>query len=171
MLISEAWAQAAGGAGGLAGAGGLGGLLQGPLPMLVMLGLVFYFLLIRPQSQKQKKHKELIKGLRRGDRVLTQSGIFATVAKVISDTELQVEIAEGVRVRLLKSSVSEVLAKTQPLSKEKPTDAKSSGAAESEDAEAEDKEQEKEPANDQPAASPPAPQGLIGVLSKLFLGK
>ena len=162
MFISEAWAQAASGAGA---SGGLESLLQGPLPMLVMLGLVFYFLLIRPQQTKAKKHREMVKALRRGDRVLTQGGMFGTVAKVISDTELQVEIADGVRVRLLRSSVSEVLAKTEPLSKDKVKDAKASDEGEEADA---DQEKEKAPANDQQVAAPPAPQSL---LSRLFGSK
>lgn len=165
MLISEAWAQAAGGGGG---AGGLESLLQGPLPMFVMVGVVIYFLMIRPQQTKAKRHREMVKGLRRGDRILMQGGMFGTVAKVISDTELQVEIAEGVRVRLLKSSVTEVLAKTEPLSKDKAKDAK----AEAEEGEAATQEEkETEPANDQQVAAPPAPQGLAGALAKLFGGK
>ena len=169
MFISEAWAQAASGAGA---SGGLESLLQGPLPMLVMLGLVFYFLLIRPQQTKARKHREMVKALRRGDRVLTQGGMFGTVAKVISDTELQVEIADGVRVRMLRTSITEVLAKTEPLSKDKAKDAKPSDDAGDVDVAGEEKE--KEPANDQQvAASPaqPAPQGLAGALAKLFGGK
>jgi preprotein translocase subunit YajC len=171
MFINEAWAQAAGGSGGAGGAGGLDGLLQGPLPMLVMLGLVFYFFLIRPQGQKQKKHRELLKSMRRGDRVLMSGGMFATVAKIISDTEVQVEIAEGVRVRILKSSVTEVLAKTEPLSKEKKEAKGESAEAESgESSAAEDNETEA--ANDQPRIAPPAaPQGIAGALAKLFGGK
>ncbi len=160
MLISEAWAQAAGGAGG----GGGFESLQNFLP-LILIGVVFYFMMIRPQSQKQKRHRELLKSLRRGDRVLTQGGIFATVAKVISDTELQVEIADGVRVRMLKSSVTEVLAKTEPLSKEKPKDAKEADEGTGDDNEIE------AAANDQQPAAPPAPQGIAGVLGKLFGGK
>ena len=165
MFISEAWAQAAGGAGG----GGLDSLLSGPLPMFAMVGLVIYFLMIRPQSQKAKRHRELLKSLRRGDRIVTQSGMFATVAKVISDTELQVEIADGVRVRLLKSAVTEVLAKTEPLSKDKP---KASGSGEAED-EAATEDEKETAANDQPVAAPPAPapQGIAGVLAKLFGGR
>ncbi len=156
MLISEAWAQSAGGA-----AGGLGGLEQF-LP-LILIFVVFYFLMIRPQQQKAKKHKELIKNLRRGDRVLTNSGMFGTVAKVINEGELQVEIAEGVRVRLLRSSVTEVLAKTEPLSKEKKEgDTASSDSSSDTDA---------SEADYVPPPAPPAPQGIAGVLSKLLGGK
>ena len=109
MLVSPAFAQT-GGASGL-----FGGLdqLQQFLP-LVLIFVVFYFLLIRPQSQKAKKHREMVAALRRGDRVLTQGGIFGTVVKVINEAEVQVEVAEGVRVRVARSAVSEVLAKTEP---------------------------------------------------------
>lgn len=157
MLISEAWAQSAGGA-----AGGLGGLEQF-LP-LVLIFVVFYFLMIRPQQQKAKKHKELIKNLRRGDRVLTSSGIFGTVAKVINDGELQVEIAEGTRIRLLRSSVTEVLAKTEPLSKEKKEGDAASSDSDSSDADASESEAA-------PPSAPPAPQGIAGLLSKFLGGK
>jgi preprotein translocase subunit YajC len=157
MLISEAWAQSAGGA-----AGGMGGLEQF-LP-LILIFVVFYFLMIRPQQQKAKKHKELIKNLRRGDRVLTSSGIFGTVAKVINDSELQVEIAEGTRIRLLRSSVTEVLAKTEPLSKEKKEGDTASAGSDSSDADTSESEAAPPPA-------PPAPQGIVGVLSKLLGGK
>lgn len=109
MFISEAYAQAAG-----ASAGGLESLQQF-LP-LVLIFVVFYFLLLRPQQKKMKAHRELVSQLRRGDRVLTQGGIIGQINKVISEQEVSVEIAEGVRVRMLRSAVSEVLAKTEPVS-------------------------------------------------------
>ena len=81
---------------------------------LILIFVVFWFLLIRPQQKKMKQHREMITAIRRGDRVLTGGGIIGTVSKVLNDTELQVEIAEGVRVKVLRSTVSEVLAKTEP---------------------------------------------------------
>jgi preprotein translocase subunit YajC len=155
MLISEAWAQSAGGAGGAAGG------LEQFLP-LILIFVVFYFLMIRPQQQKAKKHKEMVKNLRRGDRVLTQGGIFATVVKVINDAEAQVEIAEGVRVRLLRSSVTEVLAKTEPVAKDKAKEGDSASA------DADDAANDAESA---PPSAPPAPQGIVGLLSKFLGGK
>jgi len=124
MFISEALAQTAG--------GGASDSLVSFLP-LVAIVVVFYFMLFRPQQQKAKKHRELLAGIRRGDRVVTAGSIIGTVNKVLSDTELQVEIAEGVRVRLLRGTVTEILAKTEP--------AKDKGgkAAEAEEAEIEDK--------------------------------
>jgi preprotein translocase subunit YajC len=120
MFISEALAQTAGGTSTDS--------LVSFLP-LVAIVVVFYFMLFRPQQQKAKKHRELLAGIRRGDRVVTAGGILGTVNKVLSDTELQVEIADGVRVRLLRGTVTEILAKTEPA----PGKAKSAEPAEAED--------------------------------------
>jgi preprotein translocase subunit YajC len=106
MLISTAYAQATPGA-------GAGFDLVSLLP-LVLIFVVFYFLLIRPQQKKVKEHRAMVQALRRGDRVVTSGGVIGHVTKVLSDTELQVEIAEGVRVRVVRSAVSEVLSKTAP---------------------------------------------------------
>ena len=106
MFVSTAYAQAADGAGGAAG-------LMSFLP-LVLIFVVFYFLLIRPQQKKLKEHKGMLEALRRGDRVVTGGGIIGTIVKINADDELVVEIAEGVRVRVLRSTVNMVLAKTEP---------------------------------------------------------
>jgi preprotein translocase subunit YajC len=109
MFVSEALAQTPGG-----GMGGLEGIIGNPVTLMVVLFGVFYFFLIRPQQQKAKKHREVLAALRRGDRVVTAGGMIGTISKVINDRELQVEIAEGVRVRVLRGMVSEVLARTEP---------------------------------------------------------
>jgi len=153
MFISEAWAQAAGGGGGAAAG------IQQFLPFLLII-VVFYFLLIRPQQAKAKRHKELIKNLRRGDRVVTTGGILATVSKVINDGEVQVEISEGVRVRILRNAVTEVLAKTEPVSAKEGDEAASTDAANDSSAEA--------PA---PETKPAPPQGIAGLLSRFLGGK
>ena len=116
MFISEAFAQATDSApGGLGGGlGGLGGLAQ--FAPLVLIFVVFYFLLIRPQQKKMKQHREMVSQLKRGDRVVTSGGIVGTVTKVVSDTEVQVEIAENVRVRVIRSSITDIVAKTEPAS-------------------------------------------------------
>jgi preprotein translocase subunit YajC len=77
--------------------------------------VVFYFFLIRPQQQKAKEHKTMLSALRRGDRVVTGGGIIGTIAKVVSDEEVLVEIAEGLRVRVLRSTITGVTAKTEPV--------------------------------------------------------
>ncbi|HXV22845.1 MAG TPA: preprotein translocase subunit YajC [Alphaproteobacteria bacterium] len=121
MFVSPAYAQAAGG-------GPAGFDLFSLLP-LVLIFVVFWFLLIRPQQKKMKQHREMIAAIRRGDRVLTAGGIIGAVTKVLGDSELQVEIAEGVRVKVARSTISEVLAKTEPAR---------GGAAEDEEEEAEE---------------------------------
>src|SRR5215813_8346796 len=100
MLISQAWAQA-GGAGG-------GDLLVQLFP-LILIFVVFYFLLIRPQQAKMKAQREMLSGVKRGDRIVTGGGIIGLVTKVISDNELQVELAEGVRVRVLKQTITDII--------------------------------------------------------------
>lgn len=111
MLISTAYAQAAGAAPG-------GFDLISMLP-LVLIFIVFYFLLIRPQQKKVKEHRAMVAALRRGDRVVTSGGLIGLVTKVLNDNEIQVEIAEGVRVRLVRTAVNEVLSKTAPASSRK----------------------------------------------------
>ena len=109
MFISQAYAQAADQA-----AGGLAGMEQF-LP-LVLIFVVFYFLLLRPQQKKIKEHKALVSQLRRGDRVVTQGGFIGVISKVVSDGEVLVEIADGVKVRVVRSAIAEVIAKTEPVS-------------------------------------------------------
>jgi preprotein translocase subunit YajC len=101
MLISEAWAQG--------GAGGSDFLVQ--LFPLILIFVVFYFLLIRPQQSKARAHREMLAGVKRGDRVVTGGGIIGLVTKVISDNEIQVELAEGVRVRIIKGTVTDIVAR------------------------------------------------------------
>lgn len=104
MLISPAYAQAAG--------GGESGLIAF-LP-IVLIFVVFYFLLIRPQQKKMKNHKAMVAAVRRGDKVVTGGGLLGTVTKVVSDGEVQVELSEGVKVRVVKGTISEVLNKGEP---------------------------------------------------------
>jgi preprotein translocase subunit YajC len=106
MLISTAYAQTAGGDGG-------SGMLIQLLP-LVLIFVVFYFLIIRPQQKKAKDHKSMIDSLRRGDRIVTTGGIIGTVTKVTGDREIGLEIADGVRVRAMRGMIAEVMAKTEP---------------------------------------------------------
>ena len=105
-FISPAYAQAAGGAGGASG-------LEAMFP-LILIFVVFYFLLIRPQQKKAKEHKAMLEAVRRGDKVVTGGGILGTVTKVSDDQEITVEIADGVKVKVQRSLISAVLAKTEP---------------------------------------------------------
>ena len=89
-----------------------GGLL---IPMLLML-LIFYFLLIRPQSQRAKQHRDRMNAVRRGDTVITSGGMVGRVLKV-SDTsdEIEVELADNLKVRVIKSTLMDVRAKGEPV--------------------------------------------------------
>jgi len=109
MLISAAYAQGT----GITGIFDNQGALIQFLP-LVLIFVVFYFLLIRPQQRKAKDHKTMRDALRRGDRVVTGGGIIGTVARVENPEEVTVDIADGVRVRVLRSTISSVLAKPDP---------------------------------------------------------
>jgi preprotein translocase subunit YajC len=105
MLISTAYAQ------------GTGLLDQSALIQflpLVLIFIVFYFLLIRPQQKKAKDQRAMLDALRRGDRVVTGGGILGTVSKVVSPEEVEVDIAAGVRVKVLRSTITSVLAKPDP---------------------------------------------------------
>jgi preprotein translocase subunit YajC len=105
MLISPAYAQAAGGSGDF--------LIQ-LMPILLMF-VIFYFLLLRPQQQRAKQHREMVANIRRGDTVVTSGGIIGKVTKVKDDGELEVEIAENTRVRVIKGTVAEVRIKGEPV--------------------------------------------------------
>jgi preprotein translocase subunit YajC len=81
---------------------------------LVLIFVVFYFLLIRPQQRKAKDQKAMLDALRRGDRVVTGGGIIGTVVRADSPEEVTVDIADGVRVRVVRSTITSVLAKPDP---------------------------------------------------------
>jgi preprotein translocase subunit YajC len=106
FLISPAYAQAA------AGGASTSTLLQ--MAPLALIFVVFYFFLIRPQQKKAKDTKAMLEAIRRGDRVVTGGGIVGIVAKVVSNDELLVDIAENTRVRVVRGTIVNVLAKTTP---------------------------------------------------------
>jgi preprotein translocase subunit YajC len=147
MFISQAYAQGTGG-GGL---GGLGGLEQ-ILP-LVLIFVVFYFLLIRPQQKKMREHRDMLGSVKRGDRVVTGGGIIGLVTKVVGDSELQVEIADGVRVRVAKSTISNILARNEAVKGSKDDDA------------------EEKPMLESKSAGGPVSAGGGGLLGSLFGGR
>ena len=105
-LISPAYAQALGGGGG--------GFDLVQLAPLALIFVVFYFLIIRPQQKKAKDHKAMIEAVRRGDKIVTSGGLIGTVAKVLNEREVAVEIADGVRVRVMRGMIAEVMARTEP---------------------------------------------------------
>jgi preprotein translocase subunit YajC len=107
MLITPAYAQ------GLLGGDSSNVMLQ--FMPLILIIVIMYFLVLRPQQQRAKQHQAMVKALRRGDTVVTNGGLVAKVTKVVDDDQIEVEIADGVRVRQMRSMVSEVRTKTEPV--------------------------------------------------------
>jgi preprotein translocase subunit YajC len=110
VFITPAYAQAA----GAPAAGDFIGMI---LPLVAIMG-VFYFLLIRPQQRKMKAHQEMLKKVGKGDTIITNGGFIGKVVKVVDDNELQVEIGENVKVRVLRSGIADVRAKGEPVASE-----------------------------------------------------
>jgi preprotein translocase subunit YajC len=105
MFISPAYAQTAGD----------GASLITSLIPFILIFAIMWFLLIRPQQKKMKEHRSMVEGLRRGDQIVTAGGLVGKVTKVKEDGEVEVEIAEGVRVRVIKQTISAVVSKTEPV--------------------------------------------------------
>lgn len=107
MLVTPAYAQAAGAA---------GPSLIAQLPFFIAIFAIFYFLLIRPQQKKLKQHTAMIEALRRGDQIVTAGGLVGKVTKVRDDGEVEVELAKDVNVRVVKHTIQTVRSKTEPAS-------------------------------------------------------
>lgn len=105
MFATPAFAQAAG------GAGAAGGLISF-VPILLIF-VIMYFLMIRPQQKKLKEHKAMVEALRRGDQVITAGGMIGKVTKV-ADSEVEIELAQNVKVRVVRNTISQVMSKTEP---------------------------------------------------------
>lgn len=110
MFITPAYAQAAG--------GGAGDLLTSIMPILLIIP-IFYFLIIRPQQKRVKSHQAMLNAVARNDTIVTSGGIIGKVTKVNDNGELDVEIAKGVKVKLVQSMVSEVRVKGEPAAAKK----------------------------------------------------
>ena len=107
MFITEAFAQTPGGAGG-------GDIIMSILPFLLIF-VIMYFLIIRPQRTQMKKREEMLKNVRRGDQVVTGGGFIGKVTKVFDNDELEIEIAEGVKVRSVRNLLADVRSKSEPV--------------------------------------------------------
>ena len=105
MFVTPAYAQSAAGGGDV--------FTSLVIPMLLIFGIM-YFLLIRPQQKKLKEHQNMVNNLRRGDQVVTAGGIVGKVTKVRDDAEVELEIAQGVNVRVVKHTIATVRSKTEP---------------------------------------------------------
>ena len=106
MLITPAFAQAA--------PGGGGDMLLQLLPFILIF-VIFYFLILRPQQRRMKQHQEMVKNVRRGDTVITSGGLVGKITKVVDDEQIEVEVADGVRVRQMRSMIADVRAKGEPV--------------------------------------------------------
>ena len=111
MLITPAFAQAAAG-------GDTNSMLMSLLPFALIF-VIMYFLILRPQQKRVKQHAEMVKNVRRGDTVVTSGGLVGKVTKVIDDGEAEVEIATGVKVRVVRSMISDVRVKGTPVADNK----------------------------------------------------
>jgi preprotein translocase subunit YajC len=107
MFITSAFAQA----GATPGVNDIFGMM---LPLLLIM-VVFYFLLIRPQQRKMRDHQQLVKNVRRGDSIVTSGGLVGKISKVVDDNEVLVDIADNVQVRMMKHAISEVRTKGEPV--------------------------------------------------------
>jgi preprotein translocase subunit YajC len=121
MFISTAVAQGSlGSLFGGGGAGGDGGMLMSLLPFILIF-VIMYFLILRPQQKRVKSHAEMVKNVRRGDTVVTNGGLVGKVTKVIDDDQIEIEIAEDVRIRHMRQMISDVRAKGEPVKDEAAT--------------------------------------------------
>ena len=109
MWVTPAYAQSLGGGGA--------GIVEMLLPF-VLIFVIMYFLILRPQRQQMKRREEMLKAIRRGDTVVTNGGIIGKVTKVVDDHEVELQIADGVQVRAMRSLVAEVRTKGEPVAGE-----------------------------------------------------
>jgi preprotein translocase subunit YajC len=106
MFITPAYAQAA-------AAGDTSSMLMSLLPFALIF-VIMYFLILKPQQRKVKEHSDLVKNIRRGDTVVTNGGLVGKVTKVVDDDQVEVEIADGVRIRQMRQMISGVRSKGEP---------------------------------------------------------
>jgi preprotein translocase subunit YajC len=105
MFFDPAYAQAPGGSLGMTSF----------LVPMVLVFIIMYFMILRPQRQQQKRREEMLKAIRRGDTVITNGGIIGKVTKVVDESEVELQIADGVKVRALRSLIADVRAKAEPV--------------------------------------------------------
>ena len=105
MFVTPAYAQAAGGAGGA-------GAIAQFIP-LILIFVIMYFLILRPQQKRMKDHRNMVSELKRGDQVVTQGGIIGKITDV-KDDEVTVEIAQGVKIRVVRATIAQVVTQPKP---------------------------------------------------------
>jgi preprotein translocase subunit YajC len=127
MLITPAFAQAAG------SAGDANSMMMSLLPFALIF-VIMYFLILRPQQKKVKEHAEMVKNVRRGDTIITSGGLVGKVTKVIDDDTVEFEVADGIRARQMRQMITGVRAKGEPLNDNTEGKAKSGKQAKAKDA-------------------------------------
>jgi preprotein translocase subunit YajC len=115
MFVTPAFAQAA--------APGAGDIFSGLLPILLIIP-IFYFLIIRPQQKRTKEHQRMLGSVSRGDTIVTSGGLIGKVIRVRDDNELEVELGENIKVRVLRTMLSDVRSKSTPANENEPAPAK-----------------------------------------------
>lgn len=86
----------------------------GQVVPLILILIIMYFFLIRPQQKKVKDHQKMVEALRRGDEIVTQGGLIGKITKVKDETEVEVEIAKDVKIRVVRPTIAQVRSKTEP---------------------------------------------------------
>jgi preprotein translocase subunit YajC len=109
LIISTVYAQL-----GLGGLGGANNMLVNFTPFILII-VIMYFLILRPQQKRVKSHAEMVKNVRRGDTVVTNGGLIGKVTKVVDDDQIEIEGGDGVRIRQMRQMVSDVRAKGEPV--------------------------------------------------------
>jgi preprotein translocase subunit YajC len=97
--------------------GGGGDMIYQLLPF-VLIFVIMYFLILRPQQKRVKAHQEMVKNVRRGDTVVTNGGLIGKVTKVVDDEQIEIEIGDGMRIRQMRSMLTDVRAKGEPVKDE-----------------------------------------------------
>jgi preprotein translocase subunit YajC len=115
MFVTPAYAQAA----GAAPAGGMDSILLNFAPILILV-VIFWFLIFRPQQKRLKAQQAMLSAIKRGDTVVTTGGIVGKVTKAVDGEDLEVEIATGVKVKLVRGMVADVRSKGEPVNDNKP---------------------------------------------------
>jgi preprotein translocase subunit YajC len=113
MFVTPAYAQASG-----AGAGGMDAILINFVPIILMVA-VFWFFLIRPQQKRAKEHAAMLSAITRGDTIVTTGGLVGKVTRAVDNEDLEVEVAQGVKVKVVRGMVSDVRSKPEPVNDNK----------------------------------------------------
>src|SRR5690606_11286977 len=113
MFVTPAYAQAAGGAGGAMD------IFTSLMPILLLV-VIFWLLIFRPQQKRMKAHQAMLSAITRGDTVVTSGGLIGKVTKAVDGEDLEVEIAQGTRVKVSRGGISDVRSKSQPVNDNKP---------------------------------------------------